>query len=208
MEAMSFRDYLLEQTAVYSLWQAPFVMDKLAPLLAHNDLSRVRRVLDVGCGPGTNTPLFKHADYTGIEINPRYVEHARRKYNRRFVVADVTTYEDERGADYDFILVNSFLHHIELEPTHQILNRLPKWLSPDGHVHLIELVMPGDRSISQWLAKMDRGKFPRKLEEWRSIFEKHLDIVVFEPYPVKGLGVALWQLVYCKGKPKQGKAKQ
>ena len=51
--------YLLEQTPVYSLWQAPFAAEKLAPLLAHNDLGRVRRVLDVGCGPGMNTHLFK-----------------------------------------------------------------------------------------------------------------------------------------------------
>jgi SAM-dependent methyltransferase len=200
---MSIRDYLLEQTAVYSLWQAPFVLDKLAPLLAHNDLSKVRRVLDVGCGPGTNTHLFEHADYLGIEINPRYVQHALRKYNRRFEVADVTTYEDETGVGYDFILVNSFLHHIEIEPTHQILDRLQRWLTPDGHIHLIELVVPGDRSIPQLLAKVDRGKYPRSIAEWRSIFERHFDLVVFEPYPVKGFGVALWQLVYAKGKAKQ-----
>jgi hypothetical protein len=39
---------LLEQAPVYSLWQAPFVGDKFAPVLAHNDLAQVHRVLDVG----------------------------------------------------------------------------------------------------------------------------------------------------------------
>jgi hypothetical protein len=42
---MSFVDYLLEQTAVYRLWQAPFAAAKLAPMLAHNDIGSARRVL-------------------------------------------------------------------------------------------------------------------------------------------------------------------
>lgn len=44
---MSLADYLLEKTAVYSLWQAPFAAAKLAPMLAHNDMGSARRVLDV-----------------------------------------------------------------------------------------------------------------------------------------------------------------
>ena len=46
---------LLERPIVYRLWQAPFVRAKLAPVLAECDLSRVRRVLDLGCG---QVPLF------------------------------------------------------------------------------------------------------------------------------------------------------
>jgi hypothetical protein len=42
---------LLEKTVVYRLWQAPFAEAKLAPVLANNDITTARRVLDVGCGP-------------------------------------------------------------------------------------------------------------------------------------------------------------
>ena len=170
---MSWLDYLLERTVIYSLWQAPFAMAKVAPLLEHNDVRLARRVLDVGCGPGTNTRLFEHTDYLGIEMNPRYVERGRRKYKRRFVVADVTTYEDAAGADYDLILMNSFLHHIDLAPTHKILERLQSWLSPDGHMHLIELVLPREESVALRMAKWDRGHYARPLDEWRRIFESH-----------------------------------
>ena len=200
---MTLMDYLLEQTPVYSLWQAPFAAAKLAPLLAHNDLGRARRVLDVGCGPGTNTPLFTHADYLGIDVNPRYIKHARRQHNRRFVVADITTYEEANGADFDFILVNSFLHHVDTPSAVKILGRLQSWLSEDGHIHLLEPVSPGDRSIARLLANWDRGKHLRPLAEWRALFEQHLDIVVFEPYPLKALGATLWNMVYCKGRAKR-----
>src|SRR5260370_16331449 len=87
---MSLADYLLEKTAVYSLWQAPFVAAKLAPMLAHNDIGSARRVLDGGCGPATNTHLFAHADYLGIYVNPDYIKHARPKPNRPFFVPHAT----------------------------------------------------------------------------------------------------------------------
>ncbi len=200
---MSLSTYLLEQTRVYSLLQAPFATKKLAPLLAQNDISAVRSVLDVGCGPGTNTHLFEHADYLGIDINPGYIAHARRKYRRRFVVADVISYDAPAAAHYDFILINSFLHHMDTPSAHKILERLRSLLSADAHMHILELVLPGDRSIAQLLARWDRGKYPRALADWRSLFEQHLDIVVFEPYPLMVLGTRLWNMVYCKGKAKR-----
>jgi SAM-dependent methyltransferase len=202
-DVMNVLNYLLEQTAVYSLWQAPFATAKLAPLLAHNNLSRARRVLDVGCGPGTNTSLLDHAEYLGVDINPKYIAHARRKYQHPFVVADVSLYEDLPASAYDFILVNSFLHHLDTPENMKILQRLQAWLSSDGYIHLLELVLPGDRSVARFLARADRGKFVRPIGEWRSIFETHLEIAVFEPYPMRVMGTTLWNMVYCKARAKR-----
>lgn len=200
---MSVFNYLLEQTLVYSWWQAPFASAKLAPLLAHNSIDRVRRVLDVGCGPGTNAHLFAHADYLGIDINPRYIAHAHKKYNRPFLVADVSRYDQPAETDFDFILVNSFLHHIETPAASSILQRLQSWLSPDGYVHLLELVLPQTRSLPYFMARCDRGEYPRKLEEWHQLFEQHLDIVVFEPYDLGALGTTFWNMIYCKGRARR-----
>lgn len=201
---MRVLDYLLEQTAVYSLWQAPFATSKLAPLLAHNNIARARRVLDVGCGPGTNTALFEWAEYLGVDINPKYIAHARAKYKRDFVVADVSSYEEVPTTGYDFILVNSFLHHLDTADNAKILQRLRGWLSPDGYIHLLELVMPGPpASVGQFLARADRGKFVRPIAEWREIFEAHMEIAVFEPYPMRVMGTTLWNMVYCKARAKR-----
>jgi SAM-dependent methyltransferase len=196
-------NYLLEQTFVYSLWQAPFVSAKLAPLFAHNSLDRACRVLDVGCGPGTNTPLFAHADYLGIDINPNYIAHARKKHNRQFVVADVCTYDQAATPGYDFILVNSFLHHVDDAGTSAILHRLQSWLSADGHIHLLELVLPQESSLARFMARHDRGKYPRSFPAWRNRFEQHLDLVFCEPYDLGMLGVPIWNMIYCKGRAKR-----
>ncbi|MFM7925397.1 MAG: hypothetical protein ACKPJJ_34670, partial [Planctomycetaceae bacterium] len=37
---------LLAKPAVYRMWQAPFADAKFEPILRHNDLQRVRHVLD------------------------------------------------------------------------------------------------------------------------------------------------------------------
>ena len=193
---------LLEQAPVYSLWQAPFVGDKLAPVFAHNDLAQVHRVLDVGCGPGTNTDLFRDADYLGVDINPDYIKSAQRKHKRPFVVADVTAYEDHAAGKFDFILINSFLHHVDDADVSKVLSRTAGWLTPDGHIHVIEVVSPGDRSIAQLLASWDRGRYTRSLGHWRSLLERHLEIAVFETFFLTLMGTKLWNMVYCKGRGK------
>jgi SAM-dependent methyltransferase len=190
---------LLERTLVYRLWMAPQTDRKFAPIRAHNDLGGVRRVLDVGCGPGTNTSQFPTADYLGLDINERYIADARRRYQREFQAVDVTRYEVPESERYDFILVNSFLHHLPRPDVQRILTHLATLLSPDGHVHCLELVLPADRSVARALAHWDRGDYARPLQEWRELFEQSFEPVVCEPYPVAAASVTLWNMVYFKG---------
>lgn len=191
---------LMENTLAYRIWQAPFAEKKLAPLYAHNDVARARRVLDVGCGPGTNTAHFAHAEYLGIDFNPAYIESARRRHGREFVVADVTEYEVAPDQRFDLILANSLFHHIDTPSTRRILAHLATLLSDDGHIHLFDLVLPERSSISRFLARADRGDYPRPLHEWRELFTDSFEPVVFEPYPLGPAGMTLWHMIYFKGR--------
>ncbi len=194
-------DWLLERSLVYRAWQKPFAERKLAPLVERGDVARARRVLDVGCGPGTNAPHFAHADYLGVDVNEEYVKSASRRYRRRFIAADVTTYSADAEGRFDFILVNSLLHHLETRAVRRLLAHLSGLLTDDGHVHILELVLPPARlSVSRALARADRGDYPRPIEEWRTIFSEVVDVEVFEPYPLGAGGITLWNMVYCKGR--------
>lgn len=200
---MSFTEALLEAPWAYRLWQAPFVNQKLGPLFAHNDLREVRRVLDVGCGPGTNAPLFQSASYLGVDINPKYIENARRRYKGEFIVADVTMFNANPGSRFDFILVNSILHHLDDAGTERILSHLATLLTSDGHVHLMELVLPASRGVERVLAACDRGKFARPRARWEEIFSRHFEPVTVEPYVLSALGFPLWQMIYFKGRSRR-----
>ena len=185
----------------YRLWQQPFADMKFKPILEHNDMAKVRRVLDVGCGPGTNSMWFEDMEYLGLDINPAYIEQATRRYGRDFAVADVCTYQADPEKRFDFIMMNSLLHHIDDEYTDRILKQLAKQLTPDGHIHILDLVLPEQKSVARGLALSDRGDHPRPLADWKEIFSRYYEPVLFEPYPLTMGGVTLWNMVYFKGKP-------
>ena len=179
---------VMEVPWVYRLWQAPFAEQKLAPLWRHNRRQDVRRVLDVGCGPGTNAPHFRDHEYLGLDINPEYVAQARARYGMDFRVADVTGWRVREHA-YDFILVNSFFHHVGDQDADRIL------------AHLLDLVLPDRPSPSHLLARLDRGDHPRPLAAWRELLGRHFEERVFEPYDLGVPGLPLWRMVYFKGGP-------
>lgn len=193
---------VMEWPPAYRLWMAPFAEQKLRPVRKHTDLDRVRKVLDVGCGPGTNTGLFAAADYLGIDINASYIESARRRYKRTFVVADVTTYRVSDQERFDLILINSLLHHLDDASTVRLLAHVSTLLSDDGRVHVLDLVLPQERSIARFLARHDRGHFPRTFERWSTLLRSVLAPVVIEPYIVRVPGVTLWNMVYYMGRAK------
>lgn len=197
---MSIKDRLMEQTLVYRLWMAPFAEAKFAPVARHTDLSGDLSVLDVGCGPGTNARHFRGCDYLGIDINPKYIESARRRHPCRFMVGDVTDVSSLPRSSFDLVLVNSFLHHVPRDEAIRVLRALEGLLADDGELDVVELVMPDARGIPRWLAGADRGHYAKPLEEWREIFELVLEPVVVEPFALKAAGVALWEMVYFKGK--------
>ena len=197
---MSLLSAIIESAPVYRLWQAPYVEQKLAPVRRHNDLGRARRVLDIGCGPGTNTRAFLHAAYVGLDSNRAYLRYARSRYAKDFAVVDARRPFARSAARFDFILVNSFLHHLCLEDTRNLLSHLKTALSDDGSVHILDLVMPDRRDVAYALARLDRGKFARPLQEWRRIFCDAFEPVIFEPYAVTTFGIPLWHMVYFKGR--------
>ena len=198
---MSFYDRLLENTRVYQLWQAPFAESKWAPIQKNNDLNKVRRVLDVSCGPGTNTRHFLHHDYVGIDINEDYISFARDKYGKRFIAADVTRWESNEEP-FDFIILNSFLHHIDDQGCRTILNHLRGLLDASGSIHILDLVLPEEASAARWLARADRGGFARPLQQWQDLFSKDFTETLFQPYSLGLLGVDLWKMVYFRGTAK------
>ena len=192
-------DRIMEQPLVYSLWQAPFAGRKLEPLLARNDIGRVRRVLDVACGPGTNAGHFAHADYVGVDLNDRYIDLARRRHRGRFVAADAIAWAGQATDQFDFILVNSFLHHLDDASVRTLMVNLRARLAPGGTMHVLELVLPPSWSIARALARMDRGRYARPVAAWRTLLGETLRIDRCEPYDLSALGVPLWHMVYVSG---------
>ena len=52
-------------------------------------------------------------------------------------------------------------------------------------------MLPEKPSIARLLARRDCGKFARPAEEWQRLFEGLFEPVVYERYPLTGMGVTL-----------------
>jgi SAM-dependent methyltransferase len=195
-------DRLLERPLVYQTWQAPFAAAKLKPFLQYLDLGQTRRVLDVGCGPGTNARVFAGCDYVGIDINREYIRTASSRYPGRWAVGDVTDETIFPNERFDCVFANSLMHHIDDRSVRRLLSRMARLTAAGGKVHVLDLVLPPHASVGRWLAQLDRGRFARSTESWRELFTEHLHEEHFERYAYGLPHVPLWQMVYFVGVPK------
>lgn len=196
---MGARERLLEHPAVYSAWQAPFAAQKFAPVEKWLRGHTVRRVLDVGCGAGTNAKHFSGVDYVGVDVNERYLQAARARFRGQFVQADLTSADLSSLGTFDMILANSFLHHVNDDDVERILAQLSRLLATDGSIHILDLVLPARTSFAWIMARLDRGEYARPIERWRALFGAAFDPIVFQPY---GFGGPLWSMVYFQGRRK------
>ncbi len=189
-------DWIMEEPWVYRIWQAPFAESKFSPVQRHLDSRGVRRVLDVGCGPGTNADRFAGVEYVGIDINAQYLEVGRARHRGRFIEADLATADVSHLGRFDTILVNSFLHHLPDEAVEKVLRGTAQLLEPEGRVHILELVLPKTNNLARLMARLDRGRHARSIESWKVIFERHFEPVLVEEFV---LGGWLWAMVYFQG---------
>ena len=189
----------MENPRVYAAWQAPFVAQKIAPVERWLRDHDCRRVLDVGCGPGTNAGRFPDMEYVGLDVNERYLQMARARFGGRFVQADLTRADLSSLGTFDMILANSFFHHAPDSDVERILAQLSVLLSPEGTVHILDLVLPDQKSLAWMMARLDRGRFVRPLERWRALFSAAFEPIAFEPYFYGG---RLWSGVYFQGTKK------
>lgn len=195
-------DRAFELPFVYRALQAPFHERKLAPCLRHLELRAETRVLDVGCGPGTNAWHFRDTQYTGVDINPDYITDAQRRFAGRFLVGDVTDPAVLPAEQFDCVLLNSLMHHLDDDAVSGLLGRLGRFLAPTGRIHILDLILPPNASLARLFARLDRGRFARPLAQWRAVFEQTMHLEHFEQYPLGVAGIPLWQMVHCIGRPR------
>lgn len=136
-----------------------------------------RRVLDVACGPGAFSDLFSEQSYTGIDINPNYIDYARKHYRGEFFVQDARSLEFGEGA-FDEALVYGVLHHLDDGDVSSVASSLKRVLRPGGVVLVIEDIPTESKLnfVGHLLHWVENGHFIRPAEEYRRLLSPHFRI--------------------------------
>ena len=150
--------------------------------------STVRRQPLDGCStsdavPGRNPRIFPKSDYLGLDINPKYIDQASDGSASGSSSPTSLATNSPRSGPFDFILVNSLLHHLETQDG-RLLAPVARHLDDDGHVHILDLVQPKRPGAARLLARWDRGDYPRPLGDWETLFSEAFEPVILEPYPL------------------------
>ena len=117
-------------------------------------------LLDVGCGTGHYARIAP-GRYVGIDIDERYIRHARKKYPEprfAFRCADlaVLATEDQR---FDAVLAVDVLHHLQERVSLDVLRMCRRLTS--GHVLSFEPVTEQANRVGKWIIQHDRGDYIR-----------------------------------------------
>ena len=129
------------------------------------------RSLDLGCGPGAFADVFLGDDYFGVDLNARYIEHARRNRKGTFLVSDARKV-DLPAARFDQILIFGLLHHLSDDDVRAVLAEATRLLAPDGRILAIEDIPAISRLnlIGHLIHNVENGEHIRPAEEYRRLY--------------------------------------
>ena len=130
------------------------------------------KVLDVGCGPASLFPYLAGARYTGIDLNPKSIEHAKILYGDRgrFLVGDVARGLPDDVVDFDLIIVSALLHHLDDAQAQALFSRLASRLKPEGRIVTIDNVwLPKQHFIAKMANRLDSGLNVRTPEQYTNL---------------------------------------
>jgi ubiquinone/menaquinone biosynthesis C-methylase UbiE len=130
------------------------------------------RTLDLGCGPGAFSDLFAGEDYVGADINRRFIDHAGRHCQGRFVVGDARKLDLPEAA-FDQILVFGLLHHLPDDDLRAVLHECARLLAPGGRILVIEDIPAVSRLnvVGHLLHAIENGSHIRSPESYRALYQ-------------------------------------
>ncbi len=147
------------------------------------------KILDVPCGTGEFSFLFKKIDYVGVDLDKTYVDYATKKHHKTFMVMDATklNFQDH---SFDSVLVIGFFHHLSEEQIDSVLGEVKRVLKKDGKFLLIEDAPVKNKLnfIGRLGQKYDRGATIREAKFYIDKLNKFFEVK--RDYPMRS---GFWQ---------------
>lgn len=166
---------VLELPAVYDLNQflGRSTVRRYTQLLVEEvPLGAGGHVLDLGCGTRATRRLIP-GGYVGTDI----ASAKRIRSGGEFIAMDATklSFPD---ASFDQVISVATTHHLDGEQLQAMALEALRVVRPGGAFHIVDAILPvnpRDRAKEMFF-RMDRGRFPRKLEDLVSTVSRAADV--------------------------------
>ena len=180
-----FKELVFSNSLIYNSFQSCvgyFGISRLNLFSKYLPYTPGMSVLDLGCGPAPYAETFRNVDYLGIDINSKYIEHAKKRLpNYRFLECNFldlsSSSEFVPSGGFNLIFANGLLHHLDDVTATSFLSKSSEVLSPGGHLVTIDPCIHKDQSaLKQRLILSDRGKNVRSIDQMTVLTSSVFDL--------------------------------
>lgn len=193
---------LAQNPILWRIFEKVIGADKQKEIIYRSSFKSNKSLLDFGCSSGNTTKAFLDFDYTGVDIDRKSIEYAKKHWsgnkNVKFVCADILC-NDYKGQKFDYILFAGTGHHLSPEVFVAITKKLISLLKKGGQIWFYDILKPDKKShfLTHFLASIDRGKYIRTFLQYKKIFGQTKGITIVESKVIKVAGTLIPQEDYC-----------
>ena len=154
--------------------------------------------LDVGGGTGSMRHLLPTQwRYTCLDNDPQKLSGFHKRCPQdKAIQASATTIPEPDGV-YDLCFLSAVSHHLQNSELESVLAEISRVLRPNGQLLFLDALLNPDNVAGKILWALDRGSFPRALNDLRRHLEN--DFVITRSKTWKAFHE--YALLFCRKKP-------
>ncbi len=145
-----------------------------------------KKVLDFGCGTGSNSFIFDPEYYLGVDVDTGRIDLACQLhpgYTFQYLEDGKIKAPDQ---SFDMIVILAVIHHVSDKDFISYLDELKRVLKPGGVIVSIEPVLDIKTPLNNWFMNFfDDGRYIRFENQYRELF-KEFDMVVHKRFKKNG----------------------
>jgi len=141
------------------------------------------RVLDFGCGTGSNSFIFNSKDYLGVDVDEKKVDFAIKSYPKYSFKVITDNLLPANNNSFDYICIFATIHHIPDSIFQGCIEEFKRVLDHNGKIVMIEPVFSEDHKFKNWFMRtLDHGRHIRSEKGYMGLFEKDFTVTVHKRF--------------------------
>src|SRR5262245_51410206 len=161
-------------------------------LVAAISLRSVRRIIDLGCGPGNSTTVladrWPDAEIIGLDNSTAMIQTARSEQpNRTWIVRDIAQWAAEANEQFDVVFSNAAVHWVDNHT--RVFPQLAQRVAPGG---VLAIQIPVDSNAVPHRLMRELTPPNVRVKEWRS----HDPAFYYDVLSPHMASVDVWETIY------------